>query len=265
MEVDGMLAARVGSHHAALERRDMYLTPEELRRFNEEGYLVREDLIPAGWVAEIRRDLEDLHERAAEQVPEGVRVSWEHEVDPAIQRRIKQLMHAELVSPALDRLVRSPEVLDVVESILGPEVSLFHCKLLMKAARDGTITPWHQDYSYWITDTNRPLMLNCMLQIDDATRENGCIQMVPGSHRQGLQEHEREGKVFGKFLPGYFQVREDAVPVPLRAGSALFFGPLIIHGSDANRSDGDRRAVTIAYNDTGNGGSREVLREGLHQ
>ena len=91
-----------------------------------------------------------------------------------VQRRIKQLMHAEVVSPGLNRLVRSPEVLDIVEGILGPDISLFHCKLLMKAARGGTVTPWHQDYSYWVTEDNRPLMLNCMLQIDDATVENGC-------------------------------------------------------------------------------------------
>ena len=113
-----------------------------------------------------------------------------------------------------------------------------------------------------MTPDNRPLMLNCMLQIDDSTLENGCLQMVPGSHRGGLMEHEREGKVFGRFLPGYFQPREDAVPIPLRAGSAIFFGPLIVHGSDANRSDHDRRAVTLAYNVTDNGtqATREVLR-----
>jgi ectoine hydroxylase-related dioxygenase (phytanoyl-CoA dioxygenase family) len=105
-------------------------------------------------------------------------------------------------------------------------------------------------------------MLNCMLQIDPSTPENGCLQVVPGSHRRGLMKHDREGKVFGLFLPGYFQAREDAVPVPLAAGSAIFFGPLLIHGSDANRSDQDRRAVTIAYNVTGNGRgrSREALR-----
>jgi ectoine hydroxylase-related dioxygenase (phytanoyl-CoA dioxygenase family) len=74
--------------------------------------------------------------------------------------------------------------------------------------------------------------------------------------------HEREGKVFARFLPGYFQPREDAVPLPLRAGSAVFFGPLVIHGSDANRSKRDRRAVTIAYNVTGNNPAqcREILR-----
>lgn len=240
----------------------MNATTVDVCAFDEQGYLVVEDLIPPGWVAEIRADIEDLHERMADQPPPGVHVSWEHEVDPAIQRRIKQLMHAEVVSPALNRLVRSPEVLDVVEAILGPDISLYHCKLLMKAARDGTITPWHQDYSYWAADDNRPRFLNCMLQIDAATPENGCLQMVPGSHKQGLIPHEQRGKVFGRFLPGYFQPRDDAVPIPLRAGSAVFFGPLIIHGSDANRSGQDRRAVTIAYNVTGNGANRarEVLR-----
>lgn len=238
------------------------LTPEQVHFFEEQGYLVVEDLIPPDWVAEIRADLDNLHERMAEQTPEGVGVSWEHEVDPNIQRRIKQLMHGELVSPALNRLVRSPEVLDIVEMLLGPDLSLYHCKLLMKAARDGTVTPWHQDFSYWEMDGNRPLMLNCMLQIDDSTVENGCIQMVPGSQKAGLMPHEREGKVFGRFLPGFFQPREDAVLLPMRAGSAIFFGPLIIHGSDANHSETDRRAVTIAYNVTGNRTSftRGVLR-----
>jgi ectoine hydroxylase-related dioxygenase (phytanoyl-CoA dioxygenase family) len=238
------------------------VTPEELQTFHERGYLVKEELIPPAWVAEIRSDLEDLHERMAGAPPEGVHLSWEHDVDPAIQRRIKQLMHAEVVSPALNRLVRSPEVLDVVEALIGPEISLFHCKLLMKAARGGTITPWHQDYSYWKTDDNRPLQLNCMLQIDDSTVENGCLQMIPGSHHGGLLDHEQRGKVFARFLPGHFQPRAAAVPVPLRAGSAVFFGPLIIHGSAANPSDQDRRAVTIAYNVTTNGSrqSREVLR-----
>jgi phytanoyl-CoA hydroxylase len=237
-------------------------TREQIASFEEHGYLVVNDLIDPDWLRQIQVETADLHEQMAENPPEGVHVSWEHEVDPTIQRRIKQLMHAEVVSPALNRLVRSKEALDVVEALMAPDISLFHCKLLMKAAREGTVTPWHQDYSYCVSDDNRPLMLNCMLQIDASTPENGCLQVVPDSPRRGLMKHDREGRVFGLFLPGYFQPREDAVPVPLSAGSAIFFGPLLIHGSDANRSEQDRRAVTIAYNVTGNGRgrSREVLR-----
>lgn len=240
----------------------MTLSPSELEFFEENGYLVREDVISPDWVAEIRSDLENLHERMAVAVPGDVHVSWEHEIDPGVKRKIKQLMHAELVSPTLDRLVRSEVVLDVVAELLGPDISLYHCKLLMKAAREGTVTPWHQDYSYWVTEDNRPAMLNCMLQIDDSTPENGCLQMAPGTHRGTLLEHDRKAQPFGLFLPGYFQPREDAVPVPMRAGSAIFFGPLIVHGSDANRSEFDRRAVTIAYSRTGNRtkSTRGVLR-----
>jgi phytanoyl-CoA hydroxylase len=231
-------------------------TREDIQRFQEQGFLVVNDLISSEWLHQIQEQTSDLHEQMAEKLPEGVHVSWEHEVDASIQRRIKQLMHAELVSLAIDRMIRSSEVLDVVEALMGPDISLYHSKLLMKAAREGTVTPWHQDYGYWAAEDNRPLMLNCMLQIDDSTVENGCLQMVPGSHRKGLMKHDSAKIPFGRFLPGYFQPREDAVPLPMLAGSAIFFGPLVIHGSDANRSDQQRRAVTIAYNVTGNGEGR---------
>jgi phytanoyl-CoA hydroxylase len=240
----------------------MTLTREQVGFFEEQGYLVVEDLISPEWLQAIQQETEALHEQMAENPPQGVHVSWEHEVDPTIRRKIKQLMHAEVISPALNRLVRSAEVLDVIEALMGPDISFYHCKLLMKAAQGGTVTPWHQDYSYWVDADNRPLMMNCMLQIDASTAANGCLQVVSGSQKKGLMKHDHENKPFGLYLPGYFQRREDADPIPLAAGSAIFFGPLIIHGSDANRSGEDRRAVTIAYNVTGNGRGRakEVLR-----
>lgn len=240
----------------------MALTTQQQSQFEEQGFLVIEDLLSPTQIDAIRMELRDLHERMAESTPPEVGVSWEHDVDPQIQRRIKQLMHAEMISPTINAFLRSDRILDIVADLIGPEICLYHCKLLMKAAKDGTVTPWHQDYAYWIADDNRPLMLNCMFQIDDSTMENGCLQMVPGSHRGRLLEHEREGKVFGRFLPGYFQPREDAVAVAIRAGSAVLFGPMIVHGSDANHSDRERRACTVAYNVPGNGQGRcrETLR-----
>jgi ectoine hydroxylase len=136
----------------------------EIERFHEQGYLVCEDLVPPEWLQQIRDELAGLHERMAREVPPDVHVSWESEVDPGLQGRIKQLMHAERVSPTIDRLLRSDHVLDIVEALIGPEIALYHCKLLMKAARGGTVTPWHQDYAYWVAEDNRPLMLNCMFE-----------------------------------------------------------------------------------------------------
>src|SRR4051794_29230967 len=152
-------------------------TPEQIAFFEEQGYLVIQDLIPPEWLRQIQEETTDLHERMADHPPEGVHVSWEHEVDPTIRRKIKQLMHGEAISPALNRMVRSSEVLDVIEGLMGPDISHYHCKLLMKAAQCGTITPWHQDYSYWVDADNRPLMMNCMMQIDSSSAENGCLQV----------------------------------------------------------------------------------------
>jgi hypothetical protein len=238
----------------------MSLSADEKNALLDNGFLVKRALIPNDWLTLIQRDVEGLHEAMARHTPEGVHVSWEEFDDPAKSKRIRQLMHAELVSEGLKRLVYSDNVLDVLESVMGPDISFFHCKLLMKAARDGTVTPWHQDYGYWHRKDNRPLMMNCMLAIDDADEENGCIQFVPGSHKAGLLEHDRRNTSFGVFLPGYFQKRDDAVMVPMKAGDAVFFNSLVIHGSDANRSNRDRRAVTIAYDVTGNGYCRAIAR-----
>jgi ectoine hydroxylase-related dioxygenase (phytanoyl-CoA dioxygenase family) len=171
-------------------------------------------------------------------------------------------MHSELVSPTLNRILRCDAVLDIVQELIGPEVSLYHSKLLLKAAQDGTAIPWHQDYAYWKREDNRPLMINCQLAIDEATRENGCIQFVPGSHKWGLQEHERAQQTFGVFLPGHYREREDGVAVEMEPGDGVFFNSLIIHGSAPNRSGKDRRMNTFAYNVTGNSMTqcREALR-----
>ncbi len=237
------------------------LTTEEHAAFTRDGFLLKRALLDAPDVRRIAEEIDALHERMADHAPEGVQVSWEKAV-AGRPKRIRQLMHSERVSPGLDAFVRSGAVLDIVAALIGPEIALFHSKLLMKAAHDGTVTPWHQDYSYWKRGANRPLQLNAMLALDAATRENGCIQFVPGSHAQGLLTHERRQEAFGLFLPGYFNPRPDAVAVEMAPGDCVFFGPLVIHGSDANRSGRDRRANTVAYTVTGDDPAqcREVLR-----
>ncbi|MBI4553635.1 MAG: phytanoyl-CoA dioxygenase family protein [Candidatus Latescibacteria bacterium] len=238
----------------------MALTREEIDFFLDQGYLIQSGLVDPAWLAEMQTETDGLHERMAANTPPEVGVSWETYEDEGHRPRIKQLMHAEKVCLSLDRFLRSDRVLDIVADLLGPDLAFYHCKLLMKSAEDGTITPWHQDYGYWHRTYNEPKYLNCMVYLDDSTVENGCMQVVPGSHKLGLLTHEERRQAFGRFLPGYFQPREDAVPLEVKAGTALFFGPLIIHGSDANRSPHHRRACTIAYVATGNGDPMPILR-----
>ncbi|MCK6471446.1 MAG: phytanoyl-CoA dioxygenase family protein [Planctomycetes bacterium] len=242
---------------AALKR----LAPEEHARFDRDGFLLRKGLVAPDAILAITREVEDLHERMAQATPESVHVAWE-KTAPGKPRRIRQLMHSEVVSPGLNAVLRRADVLDIVEDLIGPRIALFHSKLLMKAARDGSVTPWHQDFAYWNREGNRPVQLNMMLAIDPATRANGCIQFVPGTHKGGLAKHEHEkGVSFGVYLPGYFQPREGALAVEMEAGDAVFFGSLVIHGSDGNRSDRDRRANTFAFTTTGD--AKQHFREQL--
>jgi len=240
----------------------LMLTPKEKHFYDENGYFLKKRLVPMDWVMQIREEIKGIHERMATEPSQGVHASWEVFDDPNKPKRIKQLMHSELVSPTLNRALRSDAMLDILESLIGPDISLYHSKLLPKAARDGTAIPWHQDYAYWKREDNRPVMVNCQVAIDAATRENGCLQFIPGSHKWGLQEHERRQQTFGVFLPGHYYEREDAAVVEMEPGDGVFFNALIIHGSAPNTSDRDRWMNTFAYNVTGNGVTqcREVLR-----
>ena len=232
------------------------LTGAERQQYERDGFILKRGLISKARIGRISAEIDALHERMDQSAPSDVRVSWEQQKEGR-PRRIRQLMHSDKVSPTLNEIVRCAEVLDVVEALIGPEISLCGSKLMMKAAQDGTVTPWHQDYAYFKTGTNRPVQLNCMLAIDPATRENGCIQFVPGTQQKGLQSHDKDDKSsFSIYLPGYFQPRADAVAVEMEPGDCVVFGPLVIHGSDGNRSPHDRRANTVVYTVTGDDLSR---------
>ncbi len=227
------------------------LTPADQALFDQQGFVAVRGLVPPAEMATVARELAGIHERMDQAPPPGVGLAWEDGVTP---RRIKQLMHSELVSPALNRILRSDAMLAVLRALIGSDVCLFHSKLLLKAAGQGTAVPWHQDYAYWKSDDNQPLMVNCQLAIDACDAGNGCIQFLPGSQARGLLPHLRAQKTFGVYLDErYYFDRPDAVKVELQPGDAVFFGALVVHGSAANTSNRDRRMNTFAYNVTGNG------------
>ena len=87
---------------------------------------------------------------------------------------------AESLSEALASIIRSPRLRASVEPLLGPDVGLFHVKFIMKSPQVGGLVPWHQDYAYWTDQADAPLQLNCMVYLDDADEQNGCLQVLAG-------------------------------------------------------------------------------------
>jgi len=228
------------------------LSRSELDSYKERGYLVRRRLFDLTLATDLSREIEELHRKMAEMAPENVHVSWEVDLPSEKPRRIRQLMHSEKVSPIIDAMSRSDEILDILQALMGPEIYLFHSKLMMKAAHDGSFTPWHQDWGYWQHESLEPSQVNCMLFIDRADTENGSIRFVDGSHLGGAAAHrDFASDSFRLGLDGGLDAY-DATLLEMDPGDAVFFGPLVIHGSGPNPSPRDRRANTFAYDKPNN-------------
>jgi len=147
---------------------------------------------------------------------------------------------------------RSQRVVDRMEQMLGGEVYHYHSKLTAKEPEVGGAWEWHQDYGYWYHNgCVFPLMASVMVALDHSTRENGCLQVVKGSHLLGRIEHG--------VLPGE-QVGADPkrveeilkrLPIEyaeMEPGDGLFFHSNVLHRSDQNRSRNRRWTVLMCYN-----------------
>jgi len=240
------------------------LSDSELQDFQRDGFLLKRQMYPRELIDRLRLQVDDLHGREHATPTPGVWTSWEQDLPAGKAPRIRQLMNSEIVSPILDAMSRSSEMLTVMSQLIGPDLYLYHSKLMMKAAHDGTFTPWHQDFGYWHFDLKTPTQVNCMLAIDPADESNGAVRMVTGSHQRGLVPHESfKSDSFSLGLPGDLTAYPSKL-IDMEPGDALFFGALIIHGSGPNRSARDRRANTFAFDRAGSKISG-VMPEHMHR
>lgn len=148
-------------------------------------------------------------------------------------------------------IVRSQPLVEAMETLLGDEVYHYHHKMILKEPRVGGAWTWHQDYGYWYNNGCLfPDMGSCMIAVDQATQENGCLQVIKGSHLIGRIDHVGRGE-----QTGADQERVDAalnklelVHVELAPGSAVIFHGNTLHRSDQNLSDAPRWAFICCYN-----------------
>jgi hypothetical protein len=146
-------------------------------------------------------------------------------------------------------LARDPRIVELVAGVLGDDIVLWGCHVFCKPAGDGYETPWHQDGHYWPI---RPLA-NCTVWValEESTVENGCLRVVPGSHRAHvLHDHlheERDDLTLNQRLAaGSFDER-DAVDIELAPGQMSLHDVYMIHGAAPNRSGKRRTGVALRY------------------
>lgn len=224
--------------------------PEELARFQERGYLA----VPGLLSPDETRLLAALTERELEL--EG----------GLLQRRdargvvTKLAVRNDLGDDVYSAIVRSRRIVDAMERFLGGEVYHYHHKLMVKEPRTGGAWEWHQDYGYWYGNGCLfPLMASCLVAIGPATRANGCLQVLEGSHLMGRLDHARRGDQTAAD-PERVAVALERLPVvhcELEPGGALFFHCNLLHRSDRNASDEPRLSLIGCYNAARNDPYRE--------
>ena len=151
-------------------------------------------------------------------------------------------------------LTKSKRMLDAADLLMEGDSSVchFHSKLMQKEPKIGGAWEWHQDYGYWYKNEflfpNQ--MMSIMIAITDAYKENGCLQVIKGTHKMGRIEHGFAGEQVGasQHYVDLALKSKELVYVELKAGDALFFHPNLLHRSEANLSDQPRWSLISVYN-----------------
>lgn len=229
----------------------MRLTDEQIRRYDEDGFLVLHGILSPAEIAVLQADAAVLqtpergHADANVYEKDGttLRAAWAVEID----------------SEACRRAMRLPRILGPVLQLTGRDTYLYQSRLNYKMARSGDVFQWHQDYGSWIedgvADGGHRRMLSVLIMLDDTTAESGPLRFIPGSHGAGLLRSEYDTATTSYALhctPNADVERLLAGGTPFQctgpAGTVVLFGGNLVHGSQRNRSDRDRRNLYFAYN-----------------
>lgn len=145
-------------------------------------------------------------------------------------------------------LASMPQVLDLVEKILGPDILLFNVTYIIKEPKSLSYVSWHQDLTYW--GLSHDDQVSMWLALSPTTQESGCMRMVPQSHKGGRQQHEVEPDETNVLLQGQTVKsvdEETAILCPLKPGEATFHHGWTLHASMPNKSNERRIGLNVQY------------------
>jgi ectoine hydroxylase-related dioxygenase (phytanoyl-CoA dioxygenase family) len=213
------------------------LTEAQVKAYQEEGYLIiSRPVLPPPVFEKLKRlsasKFAECAEKAGGAAPSLI--DCPHWSDP----RLFEFLFAD-------------EILSLVEPLIGPDIAVFACHLLQKPPQVGKRVPWHEDSAYWKGRLEPIIVASITLSLEHSTPENGCLCVLPGTHRHGYSDYVPVANPGDQIFP--IEVQADqmdesrAVEIVLEPNHASFHDARIIHGSAPNLGTLSRSALTIRY------------------
>ncbi|WP_090879985.1 phytanoyl-CoA dioxygenase family protein [Bauldia litoralis] len=239
----------------------MAMTDDEALAYQRDGFIIRKGLLSPAEVGAFRdtarRQLE------AENKSGSVMSKGDKEGKTTL---LKMWTRAE--DDQYGFLARDERMVDLAEDAIGKPVYLYSHKMTMKQPNEGGAWEWHQDFGYWYNyGCLAPEMMSIFVALDKATKENGCLQVLKGSHKLGRLNHIREGEqtnVEQEHLEAALK-RFERIYVEMDAGDVVIFDSNLLHRSDANRSDTYRWGYICSYNAVENAPFKRVRDYGNYE
>lgn len=242
------------------------LTTQQIEQFHQDGYLKFGRVLSDAQVERMRAALsrvieEELTRTDYSDLPPEFAYGHARKGEGEVRRAIHQFVNMWKVAPEYRETIHHPLITGAIRELMAVEhVRLWHDQVISKPPGDNEKFQCHHDFYFWPLE--RPTMITCWLALDDATVDNGCMHVVPGSHRDPRFQPPDcdlspdiflEPNPMGPGEPGslYQQVRtwdrEQTVPVELKAGECMFHHCLNYHFTPQNRTERQRRAFVMIY------------------
>jgi len=221
------------------------LSEEQMEQFKVDGFLQMKALFDAEEIEMLRstahadRELDKHSFSRADGEGGKVRLSlWNHPGDNIY-----------------GMFARCNKMVDRAEELLGDEVYHYHSKMILKDPKIGGAWAWHQDYGYWYQNgLLHPDLVSVFIAVDKATRANGCLQVIKGSHLMGRIDHILTGDQAGADMERVDACLErmELIHCEMEPGDAIFFHSNLLHRSDQNKSENSRWSMVCCYNTKSN-------------
>jgi non-heme Fe2+,alpha-ketoglutarate-dependent halogenase len=207
------------------------LDASQIQTFNKEGFLTGLRLFSSDEIEEIRHYFDLLLDKTLQTGASSYSISTAH------------LKHGKVYD-----LLNDDRLGKLMSDLIGPNVIGWGAHFFCKMPQDGKAVSWHQDASYWPLSDSKTHTV--WLAIDDSDVENGCMEVIPGSHRNGLVHYHESAQEENNVLNQTIDQKPDwpdPVPICLKAGEISIHSDLLIHGSKPNNSNRRRCGLTLRY------------------